>query len=358
MAEHMLILGLEDPEGRVTYLAAAMPSASGKTNLAMVVSSLPGYRVWTVGDDIAWIHVDKHGQLRATNPERGFFGVAPNTSAKTNPNGAAMVRSNTIFTNVALTPSNEPWWEGMGPEPPAGLLDWQGKPWTPGSGPAAHPNSRFTVPAQQCPSIAPNWEDPEGVPLSGFIFGSRRARVVPLVFEAFDWEHGVFLGSAMGTETTAAITGQVGVVRRDPMAMIPFCGYNMADYFAHWLSFGPKLKNPPKIFRVNWFRRDGDGRFLWPGYGENVRILKWIVERIRGGGKAVETPIGHVPAPGSLDETGLALAPGALDAALLVDPDEWRQALDELREFYEQFGERMPTAIWKAHADTARRFGF
>jgi len=357
MAEHMLILGLEDPEGRITYLAAAMPSASGKTNLAMVVSSLPGYRAWTVGDDIAWIHVDKHGQLRATNPERGFFGVAPNTSAKTNPNGAAMVRSNTIFTNVALTPSNEPWWEGMGPEPPAGLLDWQGKPWTPGSGPAAHPNSRFTVPAQQCPSIAPNWEDPEGVPLSGFIFGSRRARVVPLVFEAFDWDHGVFLGSAMGTETTAAITGQVGVVRRDPMAMIPFCGYNMADYFAHWLSFGPKLKNPPRIFRVNWFRRDGDGRFLWPGYGENVRILKWIVERIQGGGKAVETPIGHVPAPGSLDETGLSLAPGALDAALHVDREEWRQALDELREFYEQFGERMPGAIWKAHAETARRFG-
>ncbi len=236
---------------------------------------------------------------------------------------------------------------GWGPSRPPACL----------SGPAAHPNSRFTVPAQQCPSIAPNWEDPEGVPLSGFIFGSRRARVVPLVFEAFDWDHGVFLGSAMGTETTAAITGQVGVVRRDPMAMIPFCGYNMADYFAHWLSFGPKLKNPPRIFRVNWFRRDGDGRFLWPGYGENVRILKWIVERIQGGGKAVETPIGHVPAPGSLDETGLSLAPGALDAALHVDREEWRQALDELREFYEQFGERMPGAIWKAHAETARRFG-
>jgi phosphoenolpyruvate carboxykinase (GTP) len=357
MAEHMLILGLEDPEGRITYLAAAMPSASGKTNLAMVVSSLPGYRVWTVGDDIAWIHVDKHGQLRATNPERGFFGVAPNTSAKTNPNGTAMVRSNTIFTNVALTPAGEPWWEGMGPEAPAGMLDWQGRPWKPGDGPAAHPNSRFTVPAQQCPSIAPNWEDPEGVPLSGFIFGSRRARVVPLVFEAFDWEHGVFLGSAMGTETTAAITGQVGVVRRDPMAMIPFCGYNMADYFGHWLATGPRLKNPPKIFRVNWFRRDRDGRFLWPGYGENVRILKWIVERIRGKGKAVETPIGHVPAPGALDDSGLSLGPAALEAALHVDRDEWSQALDELLEFYEQFGGRMPPAIWKAHAETARRFG-
>jgi phosphoenolpyruvate carboxykinase (GTP) len=357
MAEHMLILGLEDPEGRITYLAAAMPSASGKTNLAMVVSSLPGYRVWTVGDDIAWIHVDANGQLRATNPERGFFGVAPNTSAKTNPNGAAMVRSNTIFTNVALTPSNEPWWEGMGPEAPEGMLDWQGTAWKPGAGPAAHPNSRFTVPAQQCPSIAPNWEDPEGVPLSGFIFGSRRARVVPLVFEAFDWDHGVFLGSAMGTETTAAITGQVGIVRRDPMAMIPFCGYNMADYFAHWLSFGPRLANPPKIFRVNWFRRDTEGRFLWPGYGENVRILKWIVERIHGGGRAVETPIGHVPAPGAIDCSGLQMPPGALEAALHVDREEWRQALDELREFYQQFGGRMPPAIWKAHAETARRFG-
>jgi phosphoenolpyruvate carboxykinase (GTP) len=357
MAEHMLILGLEDPTGKVTYLAAAMPSASGKTNLAMVVSNLPGYRVWTLGDDIAWIHVDKNGQLRAMNPERGFFGVAPNTSAKTNPNGAAMVRSNTIFTNVALTPSKEPWWEGMGPEAPDGMLDWQGRPWTPGSGPAAHPNSRFTVPAQQCPSIAPNWEDPAGVPLSGFIFGSRRARVVPLVFEAFGWDHGVFLGSAMGTETTAAITGQVGVVRRDPMAMIPFCGYNMADYFAHWLSFGPRLKNPPKIFRVNWFRRDPEGRFLWPGYGENVRILKWIVERINGTGQALETPIGHVPAPGAIDCSGLHLGTGALEAALHVDRQEWREALGELREFYEQFGGRMPGAIWKAHADTARRFG-
>jgi phosphoenolpyruvate carboxykinase (GTP) len=357
MAEHMLILGVEDPEGRITYLAAAMPSASGKTNLAMVVSSLPGYRVWTVGDDIAWIHVDKSGQLRATNPERGFFGVAPNTSAKTNPNGAAMVRSNTIFTNVALTPSGEPWWEGMGPEAPAGMLDWQGQAWKPGAGPAAHPNSRFTVPAQQCPSIAPNWEDPEGVPLSGFIFGSRRARVVPLVFEAFDWDHGVFLGSAMGTETTAAITGQVGVVRRDPMAMIPFCGYNMADYFAHWLSVGPRLKSPPKIFRVNWFRRDADGRFLWPGYGENVRILKWIVERIRGHGKAVETPIGHVPAPGALDLSGLSMPPGSLETALHADREEWREALTELREFYDQFGGRMPPAISKAHAETVRRFG-
>ena len=241
LAEHMLIIGVEDPEGRVTYLAGAMPSASGKTNLAMAVSHLPGWRVWTVGDDIAWLHVDKTGQLRAINPERGFFGVAPNTSPHTNPNATAMVRSNTIFTNVALTPEREPWWEGLTPQAPRGLEDWQGRPWDPASGPAAHPNSRFTVPVHQCPSVSPNWEDPQGVPISGLLFGSRRTQVIPLVFEAFDWNHGVFLGSAMSTETTAAITGKVGVVRRDPMAMLPFCGYNMADYFTHWLSMQPRL---------------------------------------------------------------------------------------------------------------------
>ena len=304
LAEHMLILGVEGPDGRVTYLAAAMPSASGKTNLAMVISQLTGYRVWTVGDDIAWIHVDEQGQLRAVNPERGFFGVAPNTSPKTNPNGIAMVRSNTIFTNVAMTPSGEPWWEGLGHEPPAGLVDWRGKPWEPGGRPAAHPNSRFTVPASQCPSIAPNWEDPQGVPISGFIFGSRRTRVIPLVFEAFDWDHGVFLGSAMSTETTAAITGKVGVVRRDPMAMIPFCGYNMGDYFGHWLSMG-RACEPAEDLPGELVPPRRDGKFLWPGYSENVRILKWIVERIRGTAQAVETPVGYVPAPGSLHLDGL-----------------------------------------------------
>jgi phosphoenolpyruvate carboxykinase (GTP) len=357
MAEHMLILGLEDPDGEITYLAAAMPSASGKTNLAMAVSRLPGYRVWTLGDDIAWIHVDQRGQLRAINPERGFFGVAPNTSPKTNPNGMAMVRSNTIFTNVALTPAGEPWWEGIDSEAPKGLIDWQGNPWQPGGAPAAHPNSRFTVPVPQCPSVAPNWDEPEGVPISGFIFGSRRARVVPLVFEAFDWAHGVFLGSAMGTETTAAITGKVGVVRRDPMAMIPFCGYNMADYFRHWLDIGPRLARPPKIFRVNWFRRDDEDRFLWPGYGDNARVLKWIVERIRGTGAATETPIGYVPSPGALDTSGLDIAPARLDAVLRCDRDEWTEALDELGSFYEQFGPRLPQSVWQAHADTRRRFG-
>ena len=355
LAEHMLILGVEDPEGRVTYLAAAMPSASGKTNLAMVISKLPGYRVWTLGDDIAWIHVDAQGQLRAINPERGFFGVAPNTSAKTNPNGIAMVQRNTIFTNVAMTPSGEPWWEGMGSEAPAGTVDWQGKPWAPGGAPAAHPNSRFTVLASQCPSIAPNWEDPQGVPISGFIFGSRRSRVVPLVFEAFDWTHGVFLGSAMSTETTAAITGQVGVVRRDPMAMIPFCGYNMADYFAHWLNVGPRLKSPPKIFRVNWFRKDDAGTFHWPGYSDNVRILQWILGRIHGSAKAVETPIGHVPAPGSVNLDGLQITSARLADALAVNRGEWRDALEDLGEFYQGFGRRLPSAIARAHTDTLRR---
>ncbi len=357
LAEHMLILGVEDPEGRVTYLAAAMPSASGKTNLAMVVSHLPGWRVWTVGDDIAWMWVDQTGQLRAVNPERGFFGVAPNTSPKTNPNGTAMVRANTIFTNVALTPDAEPWWEGLTPEPPRGLIDWQGRPWQPGSGPAAHPNSRFTVLAQQCPSIAPNWEDPQGVPISGLVFGSRRSGVIPLVFEAFDWTHGVFLGSAMSTETTAAITGQVGVVRRDPMAMLPFCGYNMADYFAHWLAMGPRLRRPPHIFRVNWFRRGADGRFLWPGYSENVRVLKWMVERIRGTARAEEVPVGWVPAPGALDTSGLEVTPGQLREALRCDAGEWLSALDDLGQFYQGFGSRLPTPIASTLAETRRRFG-
>ncbi len=357
LAEHMLIIGVEDPEGNVTYLAGAMPSASGKTNLAMVESRLPGWRVWTVGDDIAWMHVDQSGQLRAVNPERGFFGVAPNTSPKTNPNATAMVRSNTIFTNVALTPSGEPWWEGLTPEPPAGLQDWQGRPWQPSRGPAAHPNSRFTVLAEQCPSIAPNWEEPQGVPISGLIFGSRRTQVIPLVFEAFDWSHGVFLGSAMSTETTAAITGKVGIVRRDPMAMIPFCGYNMADYFAHWLAMGPRLSKPPRLFRVNWFRRDAGGRFLWPGYSENVRVLKWMVERIRGTARAAESPIGWIPTPDALDTAGLNVTPAQLREALRCDPAEWRAALDDLGQFYGEFGSRLPAPITQHLAATQKKLG-
>jgi phosphoenolpyruvate carboxykinase (GTP) len=357
LAEHMLIIGVEDPKGRVTYLAAAMPSASGKTNLSMVVSSLPGWKAWTVGDDIAWMHVDASGQLRAINPERGFFGVAPNTSPKTNANATEMVRSNTIFTNVALTPTGEPWWEGLTSPPPAGLLDWQGRAWDPSTGPAAHPNSRFTVLAEQCPSISPNWEDPQGVPISGLIFGSRRTKVIPLVFEAFDWQHGVFLGSAMSTETTAAITGQVGVVRRDPMAMLPFCGYNMGDYFAHWLSIGPRVAKTPKIFRVNWFRKGDDGKFLWPGYGDNMRVLKWMVERIHGERTDAEkTPIGWLPRPGDLDTTGLSIAPAALKEALRVDAQEWLAALDDLETFYKGFGARLPASIAKTLADTQHKF--
>jgi phosphoenolpyruvate carboxykinase (GTP) len=357
LAEHMLIIGVEDPQGRITYLAAAMPSASGKTNLSMVESRLPGWRVWTLGDDIAWMHVDGQGQLRAINPERGFFGVAPNTSPKTNPNATRMVRSNTIFTNVAMTPSGEPWWEGLTPEPPAGLVDWQGQPWKSGT-PAAHPNSRFTVPVHQCPSVAPNWEDPEGVPISGLIFGSRRTKVIPLVFEAFDWTHGVFLGSAMSTETTAAITGQVGVVRRDPMAMLPFCGYNMGDYFAHWLGMQPRLRQAPRLFRVNWFRRDADGGFVWPGYGDNVRILKWMVERIHGGAREVdETPIGWIPKPSALDTDGLALPDARLREALRCDGGEWLQALADLGDFYDGFGARLPAPIARTLAETRRAFG-
>jgi phosphoenolpyruvate carboxykinase (GTP) len=356
LAEHMLIIGVEDPQGHVTYLAGAMPSASGKTNLAMVESRLPGWRVWTVGDDIAWMHVDAEGQLRAINPEAGFFGVAPNTSPKTNPNAIQMVRSNTIFTNVAVTPSGDPWWEGLTAEAPAGLVDWQGQPWKPGT-PAAHPNSRFTVPVHQCPSVAPNWEDPQGVPISGLIFGSRRTQVIPLVFEAFDWNHGVFLGSAMSTETTAAITGKVGVVRRDPMAMIPFCGYNMGDYFTHWLSMQPRLAKPPRIFRVNWFRKDASGKFLWPGYGDNVRVLKWMVERIRGGGGATETPIGFVPAEGALDLNGLDVTPARMREALRCDAGEWLAALADLGEFYESFGARLPRTIAQQLTATRRKFG-
>jgi phosphoenolpyruvate carboxykinase (GTP) len=357
MAEHMLILGVEDPDGEITYLAAAMPSASGKTNLAMVVSNLPGYRVWTVGDDIAWIHVDTNGRFRAINPERGFFGVAPNTSARTNPNGMAMVRANTIFTNVAVTPGGEPWWEGGDQGPVPGLSDWQGQPWTAGAGPAAHPNSRFTVPAAQCPSISPRWEDPHGVPISGFIFGARRSHVVPLVYEAFDWQHGVYAGASMTTETTAAITGQVGMVRLDPMAMLPFCGYNMADYFAHWLAMGQRSATPPRIFRVNWFRRDADGRFLWPGYGDNVRVLKWMVDRIRGRAGAVETPIGLMPTAEDLGLSGLGSGRSQLEAALAVDRSGWVEGIGEQRAFFDQFGSRLPGPIRAEHERTAQRLG-
>jgi len=348
MAEHMLLLGLEDPTGHTTYMAAAFPSACGKTNLAMMVSSLEkeGYRVKTIGDDISWMHIAKDGTLRAVNAEAGFFGVAPGTNLKTNPNMMTAFHHDTIFTNTAMTAvSREPWWEGIGIEPHEDLIDWKGEKWTPASGPAAHPNSRYTVAASQSPSISSHWEDPEGVPISAIIFGGRRAKLAPLVYESRDWNHGVFVGATMASETTAAATGAVGVSRRDPMAMIPFCGYNMADYFQHWLSMGPKIKNPPKIFNVNWFRKDTNGKFLWPGFGENVRVLKWIAERVQGRAGATDTPIGYVPTPDSLTLDGLNISRENLADLLSVNAADWAQEAEATTKFFEIFGDRLPEEI-------------
>lgn len=357
MAEHTLILGLEDPTGKVTYMCAAFPSACGKTNLAMMVSSLAdqGYRVWTVGDDIAWLHVGKDGQLRAINPEAGFFGVAPGTNDKTNPNVMSALRHDTIFTNVALTPGGEPWWEGIGTDAPAGMIDWKGEKWTPSKGAAAQPNSRYTVPAKQSPSISSHFDDPEGVPISAFIFGGRRAKLAPLVFESLDWAHGVFIGAAMASETTAAATGAVGVTRRDPMAMLPFCGYNMADYFRHWLEMGKKVTKPPKIFHVNWFRKGEDGKFLWPGYGENVRVLKWMLERIEGRAKASETAIGLVPSEGSLTLDGLQVSSDTMRQLLNVDSQAWAEEQEGIGKFFDKFGKRLPEELAREHDKLGQR---
>ena len=358
MAEHMLILGLEAPGGKVTYMGAAFPSACGKTNLAMMVSALEsqGYRVWTVGDDIAWMKIGDDGYLHAINPEAGFFGVAPGTGMLTNPNVMGALRKNTLFTNVAMTSEREPWWEGIGSHPPAGLTNWKGEPWDPSKGPAAHPNSRYTVPAKQSPSISPKWEAPEGVPISAFIFGGRRARVAPLVYESFDWQHGVFVGSSMASETTAAATGDVGVTRRDPMAMLPFCGYNMADYFGYWLQRGKKIPKPPKIFHVNWFRKGADGKFLWPGYGENVRVLKWILERVEGRGAAQETPIGYVPAKNGMTLDGMKISDEALSELLSVNTADWENELEDSKQFLMKFGARLPQEIREEHAKVSKRF--
>ena len=358
MAEHMLLLGLEDPSGKVSYMAAAFPSACGKTNLAMMVSALErkGYRVWTVGDDIAWMHIASDGTLRAINPEAGFFGVAPGTNAKTNPNVRTALQHDAIFTNTAMTiESLEPWWEGINGAPAEELINWKGEKWNPSMGPAAQPNSRYTVAARQSPSISSHWEDPEGIPVSAIIFGGRRAQVSPLVYQSRDWQHGVFVGATLASETTAATTGAVGVTRRDPMAMLPFCGYNMGDYFRHWFEMGRKIKNPPKIFHVNWFRRDENGKFLWPGYGENVRVLKWMLDRIEGRAQATDTPIGYVPTPDSLDLDGLSIPRKNLDKLLAVDPADWAQEVTATGKFFEQFGDRLPDEIRMEHKALADR---
>ncbi|HZL99138.1 MAG TPA: phosphoenolpyruvate carboxykinase (GTP) [Planctomycetota bacterium] len=351
LAEHMLILGIENPAGETRYIAAAFPSACGKTNLAMLVppAAQKGWKVWTVGDDICWMRYGPDGRLWAINPESGFFGVAPGTSEKTNPNALASLRRNSIFTNTAVTADKQPWWEGLSP-PPAQATDWKGQPWTPASKEkAAHPNSRFTAPASQCPSISPKFDDPTGVPISAIVFGGRRARTAPLVFEAFDWKHGTYVGAMVASETTAAATGAVGVVRRDPMAMLPFCGYNMADYFNHWLKVGAKSDKAPKIFHVNWFRTGTDGKFLWPGFGDNMRVLRWILERTEGKAQAIDTPIGRVPAPGALDTNGLEIKPAVLEELLDVDPEAWQAELAGQKEFLEKYGSRMPEEMWKQY---------
>jgi phosphoenolpyruvate carboxykinase (GTP) len=348
LAEHMLILKLTNSEGEAKYIAAAFPSACGKTNLAMLVPTIAGWKAETIGDDICWMKFGDDGRLYAINPEAGFFGVAPGTGYDTNANAMETVWGNSIFTNTALTDDGDVWWEGMTDDRPARATDWRGQPWTPEvETPAAHPNARFTAPASQCPSIASEWEDPAGVPISAILFGGRRRSTVPLVTQAYDWEHGVFLGSIMASETTAAQQGAVGKLRFDPMAMLPFCGYNMADYFAHWLSIGKSTdaSKLPQIFFVNWFRRDDDGRFLWPGYGENSRVLKWVFERVNGSAGAVETAIGLLPKHGGLDTTGLDVSDDDLTTLLSVDADGWRHAIPQIREHFAQFGDSIPASL-------------
>lgn len=351
LAEHMLIVGIENPQGETFYVAAAFPSACGKTNLAMLIppEAYPGWKVWTVGDDICWMQPGADGRLWAINPEAGFFGVAPGTSAKTNTNALAMLDHNAIFTNVALTANNQPWWEGLNNEMP--VKDWQGRAYDPTNGPAAHPNSRFTVSARQCPSFSPHAEDAQGVPLSAIIFGGRRESLVPLVFEARDWAHGILVGASMASETTAAATGAVGVVRRDSMAMKPFCGYNFGDYFDHWLSFADKVTKLPKIFHVNWFRKGSDGKFLWPGFGDNMRVLEWVVMRCKGKATAIETPIGHLPRLQDLNLDGLNIGETELAALLEIDRAGWKKELAAIGTYLASYGTHTPQAL---HAEQQR----
>jgi phosphoenolpyruvate carboxykinase (GTP) len=368
LAEHMLIMGVEFADGNIEYVAAALPSACGKTNLAMLIPpehfARKGYRVWTVGDDIAWMRVGEDGRLWAVNPEAGFFGVVPGTNSKSNPNAVKTIKKNTIFTNVGLKPDRTVWWEQADGEAPQEALDWRGKPWRPGIKDAdgkptlaAHPNSRFTAPAQNCPCISPRWEDPKGVPISAILFGARRASVPPLVYESFNWMHGVFVGASVASERTAAQVGKVGEVRRDPMAMLPFCGYNMADYFKHWIEMGSCMKRPPKIFHINWFRTDASGKFLWPGFGENLRVLLWVLARCSGKAGARMTPIGYIPELNDIEMTGIEGVSDKMKELFEVRADEWKEEAKEIKKFFETFGSRLPAGLWDEYNALCKRLG-
>jgi len=359
LAEHMLIAGIENPQGEKRYIAAAFPSACGKTNLAMLIppASMKGWKVWTVGDDIAWLRVGPDGRLWAVNPENGFFGVAPGTNMKTNPNAMKTISHDSLYTNVALKDDGTVWWEGHDDPPPGHAIDWKGQDWTPDKKePAAHPNSRFTAPAANCPVIDPKWQDPQGVPIDAIIFGGRRPRMVPLVYQSFNWQHGVFVGATMASERTAAQLGKLGEIRRDPMAMLPFCGYDMADYWAHWLEMGQKIPNPPKIFHVNWFRQDDSGKFLWPGFGENMRVLEWILARCCGKGKAVESPVGYMPAPNDINTAGLDIDPAVMKDLLTIHPADWKAEVENQGQFFAQFP-NIPAAIEGEYEALRKRLG-
>ena len=358
LAEHMLIVGVENPEGEIHYICGAFPSACGKTNLAMLVPppSMKGWKIHTIGDDISWLRVGSDGRLWAINPEAGFFGVAPGTGSKTNPNAMATVQHDTIFTNVALRSDGTVWWEGHDDPTPPSAEDWRGKPWTPSSGhPAAHPNSRFTVSIKQCPSYSSEWGEPQGVPISAILFGARRNKLVPLAYQSFNWQHGTFLGATLASETTAAATGAVGVVRRDPMAMLPFCGYNMGDYWAHWLSMAQRATQPPKIFRVNWFQRNDQGKFIWPGFGENLRVIRWVIERCKGGGEAEETPIGYVPKVSALNGGDLKVSKSDLNQLVAIDREGWKSNLKSQGEYFDNFGDHLPAGIKEEHRALTNR---